>query len=106
MKILLLGIFQRREKPTPERAVLARANEIAAKLADDRTIFYLDINGLFVASDGTIAKALMYDFEHPTPRGHQVWAEAIESKVSALLGDKPITPLPLLGTIWPLPARP
>ena len=89
-KILLLGIFQRREKPTPERAVLAQANEIASKLADDRIIFYMDINSIYVQPDGSIPRALMYDFEHPTPLGHRVWAEAIETKVAELMGDKPI----------------
>ena len=48
--ILLLGIFQRREKPTPERAVLAAANEIALleALADGKWVFYRDINNVFV----------------------------------------------------------
>ncbi len=89
-KILLLGIFQRREKPTPERAVLAQANEIASKLADDKIIFYMDINRIYVQPDGSIPRSLMYDFEHPTPLGHRVWAEAIETKVAELMGDKPI----------------
>ena len=91
-RILLLGIFQRREKPTPERAVLAEANEIAKQLADGKTIFYMDINHLFVQPDGSISRLLMYDFEHPTPLGHRVWAEAIESKVAELMGDKPVVP--------------
>ena len=98
-RILLLGIFQRREKPTPERAVLAKANEIAAKLADGKTIFYMDINSIYVQPDGSIPKSLMYDFEHPTPLGHRVWAEAIEPKVAELMGDTPIAPgLPLQGS--------
>jgi lysophospholipase L1-like esterase len=93
-KILLLGIFQRREKPTPEREVLARANEIAEKLADRKSIFYMDINHIYVQPDGSIPRSLMYDFEHPTPLGHRVWAEAIESKVAELMGDKPMPPMP------------
>lgn len=91
-KILLLGIFQRREKPTPERAVLAKANEIISKLADDKHIYYLDINYFFVRPDGMISHELMYDYEHPTPLGHQVWAETIEPKVAELMGDKAIQP--------------
>jgi len=93
-KILLLGVFQRREKPTPEREVLAQANEIASKLADGKMVFYLDINYLFVQPDRTIPRSLMYDFEHPTPLGHRVWAEAIEPKVAELMGDKPLPPMP------------
>lgn len=92
-KILLLGIFQRREKPTPERAVLAEANEIAAKLADEKTVFYMDINSLFVGPDGTISKTLMPDFEHPSALGHQLWAGAIEAKVAELMGDRPVAPM-------------
>ncbi len=93
-KILLLGIFQRRAKPTPERAVLARANEIAGKLADGKNIFYMDINHIYVQPDGSIPRSLMYDFEHPTPLGHRVWAEAIENKVAELMGDKPRSAMP------------
>ena len=49
---------------------------------------------IFVQPDGTIPRSLMYDFEHPTPMGHRVWAEAIEPKVAELMGDKPIAPMP------------
>ena len=93
-KILLLAIFQRREKPTPERAVLDKANEIVSKLADGKNVFCMDINHIYVQPDGSIPKSLMYDFEHPTPLGHKVWAEAIESKVAELMGDKPVAPMP------------
>ena len=93
-RILLLAIFQRREKPTPERAVLDKANEIVSKLADGKTVFYMDINHIYVQPDGSIPKSLMYDFEHPTPLGHKVWAEAIEPKVAELMGDKPVAPMP------------
>lgn len=93
-KILLLGIFQRREKPTPERAVLGKANQISSKIADGKNVFYMDINDVFVRPDGTIPRSLMYDFEHPTPLGHRVWAEAIEPKVAELMGDQPVPPMP------------
>jgi len=93
-KILLLGIFQRCEKPTPEREVLAKANEISSRLADAKHVFYMDINDVFVRPDGTISRSLMYDFEHPTPLGHRRWAEAIEPKVAELMGDRSIPPMP------------
>ena len=87
-KILLLGIFQRREKPTPEREVLAKANKILSKLDNGKTIHYMDINNLFVKADGTIPADLMPDFEHPSAMGYQLWAEAIEPKVAQLMGEK------------------
>ena len=91
-KILLLGIFQRRQKAVPERADLAQANGIISLLADDKTIFYMDINPVFVRPDGIIPADLMPDYEHPSPLGHRFWAEAIEPKVSELMGDQPIPP--------------
>jgi lysophospholipase L1-like esterase len=91
-KIVLFAIFPRREKPTEEREVLAKASRIAAKLADNTTIFYLDINKIFLRPDGSIPAELMPDFEHPSAKGYRRWAEAIEPKVAELMGDKAITP--------------
>jgi lysophospholipase L1-like esterase len=91
-KILLLAIFPRRAKPTEEREVLATASRIAAQLADNTTIFYLDITTIFLRPDGSIPAELMPDFEHPSAKGYRRWAEAIEPKVAELMGDKAITP--------------
>jgi lysophospholipase L1-like esterase len=91
-KILLLAIFPRRAKPTQERTVLAKASRIAAQLADNHTIFYLDINQIFLRPDGSIPAELMPDFEHPSAKGYRLWAEAIEPTVAALMGDKAIAP--------------
>ncbi|NDG72546.1 MAG: acetylglucosamine-6-sulfatase, partial [Proteobacteria bacterium] len=85
---------QRRENPTPEREVLSKANEIISKLADGKTIHFMDINPLFVRADGTIPADLMPDFEHPSAKGYQTWAEAIEPEVAKLMGDAPIPPIP------------
>ena len=91
-KILVLGIFPRGEKPTPERAVLAKANEVASRLADGKQVFYLDVNPMFLRSDGSIPATLMPDFEHPSEEGFRVWAAAIEPKVAELMGDTPTPP--------------
>ncbi len=93
-KILVLAIFPRGEKPTAERLVLARANEIASKLADGKSVFYLDVNHLFLRPDGSISGSLMPDFEHPNREGHRVWAAAIEPKVAELMGDTPRAEMP------------
>jgi len=92
-RILVLAIFQRGKTPTPERAVLAKANEIVSRLADGKSVFYLDINDRFVRPDGSIPAELMPDWEHPNEDGHRVWAEAIEPKVAELMGDAPTRPM-------------
>jgi len=93
-KILVLAIFPRGEKPTAERAVLAKANEVASKLADGKYVFYMDVNYLFLRPDGSIPASLMPDFEHPNEEGHRVWAAAIEPKVAELMGDAPTAEMP------------
>ena len=93
-KLLVLAIFPRGEKPTAERAVLAKANEIASKLADGNYVFYMDVNYLLLRPDGSIPASLMPDFEHPNEEGHRVWAAAIEPKVAELMGDAPTAEMP------------
>lgn len=92
-KILVLAIFPRRERPTPERDDFAVANRIAAGLADDRWVFYRDINAVFLRPDGSIRASLMPDFEHPSLLGDRRWAEAIEPEVATLMGDRPVAPM-------------
>ena len=92
MKILLLGIFFRGEKPNDEQVKLAKTNEILAALADDQHVFYMNINQIFLNPDGTIPKTLMPDREHPNEQGCRIWAEAIEPKVAELLDEPPIKP--------------
>jgi len=93
-KILLLGIFYRGEEPNDERQKLAKTNMIIGNLADNSTVHYMDISKIFLRPDGKISKDLMPDFEHPSPRGFCVWAEAIETKVAELMGDTSSTESP------------
>lgn len=85
-KILLLAIFPRGEKPNPQREKIAAVNQRIARLADGKSVQYLDIGPKFLAPDGALPKAVMPDFLHLSPRGYEIWAEAIEAKVKELLG--------------------
>jgi lysophospholipase L1-like esterase len=87
-KILLLAVFPRAEKPCPQREKIAKANEIASKIADGKMIHYLDIGPKFLQQDKSISKEIMPDFLHLTPKGYQIWAEAIEPTVAKLMGEK------------------
>lgn len=93
-KILLLAIFYRGEEPNEERQKLAKTNTIISKLADHKTIYFQDINNIFLRSDGRVSSELMPDFEHPSPRGFCVWAEAIEPKVVELMEETGATESP------------
>ena len=86
MKILLLGIFPRAELPSnPQRLRTNEINALLAPLADQKTVFFLDITKSFTQPDGTLSKAIMPDFLHLSPLGYQRWTDAIAPKVTELL---------------------
>jgi lysophospholipase L1-like esterase len=87
-KVLLLGIFPRgADDSNPRRQVNQKANEIVQNLADGDMVHYLDIGESFLNDDGTLSKEIMPDLLHLSPRGYQIWAEAIESHVAMLMGE-------------------
>lgn len=112
-KILLLRIFPRTnvyKKPDgTERGSMAKrfaanqhAGELVAKLADDRNVFFLDLNHLFLKPDGTIDRALMPDQLHPSPAGALKWAEAMEPTLAKLMGDTPKVEPPANNAVIPV----
>ncbi len=85
-KILLLGIFPRgKEVDDPLRARNDEVNTIISKLHDDKTLFYLDIGHAFLNKDKTLNKELIKDTVHPTEKGFEVWADAMEPMIQKLL---------------------
>jgi lysophospholipase L1-like esterase len=86
-KILILAIFPRGEKPSPQREKNAQASLLASQIADDDIIYYLDINQKFLQADGTLSKEIMPDLLHPKEKGYKIWAEAIEPTVAKLMDE-------------------
>jgi lysophospholipase L1-like esterase len=91
MKVLVLAIFPRGADAKDEkRQTVGKINEILAKLADGKKVFYLDIGDKFLAPDGKLPKEVMPDGLHPNAKGYQIWAEAMEPTVAKLMGDEPV----------------
>ena len=86
-KILMLAIFPRGEQPNPQREKNAKASELASAVADGEMVQYLDIGEAFLDENGTLSKKIMPDYLHLTVDGYQIWAKAIEEKVSKMLGE-------------------
>jgi lysophospholipase L1-like esterase len=85
-KILLLGIFPRDEKAdSPVRKKIADVNREIAKLDDGKWIKYLDIGEKFLDSKGDLPSDVMPDFLHPNAKGYQIWADAMDPTLKALL---------------------
>jgi lysophospholipase L1-like esterase len=85
-RILLLGVFPRGEKPDADRATVDAVNLRIARLDGHAgVVTYLDIGAKFLAEDRSIDKAIMYDFLHPTPKGYEIWADAMKPTLDRLL---------------------
>ncbi|HKU53675.1 MAG TPA: hypothetical protein VJQ25_14480, partial [Nitrospira sp.] len=83
------AVFPLGERPEcPLRVRVMAANAIFRNIADGRMIRYLDIGDRFTNQDGTISNVFMPDFDHLSPSGYELWAEAIEPVVKDLLGEK------------------
>lgn len=84
-KILLLAIFPRGEKDSPQRAQVAEVNKIIKNLRDGDMITYLDIGSNFLEPDGTLPREVMPDLLHPNANGYQIWADAIREPLAKLV---------------------
>ncbi len=86
-KILLLAVFPRGEKasPNPLRDKLKDVNSMISKMDDGKHVHFLDIGDKFLQPDGSISKEIMYDSLHLTEAGYQIWADAIGPKLASLM---------------------
>ncbi len=86
-KLLLLGVFPRSTAADdPYRAQIKTVNDTISKLGDGRQVRYLDIGRKFLAEDGTLPRDIMPDALHPSTKGYQIWADAIDPVIKEMLG--------------------
>lgn len=88
-RVLLLGISPRGENFNPQRGKPLQVNQVIRKLADGKRVHWLDIGSEFVTADGLIPRDIMPDYLHLSAKGYELWAEAIESTLTRLLGQEP-----------------
>ena len=86
MKILLLGVFPRAEKPDAGlRKINDKINQLIREYADNESVWYLDLGDKFLDEQGQLPKSIMPDFLHPNRKGYEIWAEAMEPLISKLM---------------------
>ncbi len=83
-KILLLAVFPRGMKSNEQREKLQQVNSVISKLDDGKNVFFLDIGQKFMQADGSISQEIMPDYLHLSPKGYQIWADAISPKLAEL----------------------
>ncbi len=99
-KVLLLAIFPRGATPQdPLRVRNEKVNAEIRKFADNKRVFWMDINDKFLAADGTLSKDIMPDLLHPNAKGYTIWAEAIAPFVEATV-HRSVVPDDRMGEAW------
>jgi lysophospholipase L1-like esterase len=77
--ILLLGVFPRGAAAiSPARDWVAKVSSLISSYADGKRVTYLDIGAKFLQPDGTLSADIMPDFLHPSAKGYEIWANAIQ----------------------------
>jgi len=84
-KILLLAIFPRSGPNSGVRAKINEINKMISALTDGQNVLFMDIGPKFLNAEGYIPRDVMSDGLHPTSKGYEIWAEAVQDKLSALM---------------------
>ena len=74
-------------KPDATREKVAKTNVLLATLDGKDGITFQDVTPKLLEPDGSISKETMGDFLHPTQKGYEIIAEAIEPTLKKLLGE-------------------
>jgi len=92
-RVLLLGVLPARPSPgDPLRQRILEANRLLASLPPSAQVSFHDVGGVLLESDGTITKATLRDFVHPTAEGYARISEAVAPLIEALIGTSPGQP--------------
>ena len=82
--VILMGILPRNDGPVVP--TINRINANLAKLADGKTVRYLNINDRLVDASGKLFDGMTVDQLHLSLMGYQVWADALKPVLTELLG--------------------
>ena len=99
-KVLLLAIFPR--GATAQDACRVRNEKVNAeiqKFADNKRVFWMNINDKLLGPDGTLSTEIMPDLLHPNAKGYTIWAEAISPFIAKTVKAS-VTPDNRLGEAW------
>ena len=88
--IVLTAIFPRSDNPkaTP---TICRINANLAKMADGRSIRFLDVNPKLADAKGVMFDGMTVDGLHPSLKGYEVWAAGLKPILAELLGPPAAT---------------
>jgi lysophospholipase L1-like esterase len=84
--ILLQAIFPRGEKASdPNRARIKEINRAISQFGDGQHVVFIDFGDKFLSPDGSLSPEIMPDFLHPSKKGYEIWADAIQPTIDKYL---------------------
>jgi cephalosporin-C deacetylase len=85
--LLITGITPRDDN-LAVMPVVNEANRQIARLADGKSVRYININEQLAFPDGHLREGMANDGLHLTPKAYQVWADALKPALTELLGPR------------------
>jgi len=83
--VIVTGITPRNDN-REVNAIIDEANRGIAKLADGKTIRYININDELADREGNLKPGMAHDGLHLTAQAYQVWADHLKPLFTELLG--------------------
>jgi len=88
-KILLFAIFPRGKNTSDIKyRKNEMVNESIKSLADNKYVFFANINDKFLDEKGNLRQNLMPDYLHPSPAGYHIWGKAITPYIKRFVDGK------------------
>ncbi len=96
IKILLLGVFPRANRNDADATTkvipadklnkkIPAINALIEKFADGKNVVYKDIGKEFLTKEGGLSLEIMNDALHLTPKGYEIWGNAIKDDIAKLV---------------------
>lgn len=82
--LLLVGVFPSRGTPYPKTRTI---NQGIAKLADGKTIRFVDPGLAMLDEEGAILPEILSDGVHLTPRGYAIWGDGVADTLAAMMAE-------------------
>ena len=89
-EILVLCVFPRRRQPdhAHRKQIVELNSYLPGLLKGMKNVKLLDIGPAFLDENGVLPPEMMPDTTHPSEKGYEVWAKAIDPELKRMLGEE------------------